>query len=548
MRPTDRFFELLSSYKKEISYLYFYAALAGIASLTLPLGMQAIIQFVMAGQVSTSLVLLVVMVVLGIAISGYLQIMQLWVAEFIQQQIFTRGAFEFSHRIPRIKLEVLQNRYPPELVNRFFDVPQVQKGTAKVLIDFSIASLQMIFGLLLLSIYHPLFIALSASLLLAIYLLFRITGKKGMETSIVESKYKYRTAFWLQEIARAITTFKISDETDLSNKKVDKEVSAYLLARKAHFKVLMSQYMAMVVLKVLVAGSLLGVGVFLVIDRQINLGQFVAAEIIILLVLGAVEKLILSMDVIYDLLTALTKVGEVTDLPLEENGGFALIDEECSNGISIETQQLSFTYEGYQTPIVDNLNLKINAGEKIGITGSAGGGKSTLLKLLAGFYASYQGNIKLNGLRMQEIDRSTLHRWVGESISTETIFTASIRDNITLGRDVSDKQLLETLVLVGLNNYIDRLPAGLQTELLPEGKRVSQNIISRIVLARAMVRTPGLLLYEDMSMALPEHEKAQINQMLVNGSWTLIAVTNDPQLLKACDRVIKLENNDSLLN
>jgi ABC-type bacteriocin/lantibiotic exporter with double-glycine peptidase domain len=290
------------------------------------------------------------------------------------------------------------------------------------------------------------------------------------------------------------------------------------------------------------------VGVFLVIDRQINLGQFVAAEIIILLVLGAVEKLILSMDVIYDLLTALTKVGEVTDLPLEENGGFALIDEECSNGISIETQQLSFTYEGYQTPIVDNLNLKINAGEKIGITGSAGGGKSTLLKLLAGFYASYQGNIKLNGLRMQEIDRSTLHRWVGESISTETIFTASIRDNITLGRDISDKQLLETLVLVGLNNYIDRLPAGLQTELLPEGKRVSQNIVSRIVLARAMVRTPGLLLYEDMSMALPEHEKAQINQMLVNGSWTLIAVTNDPQLLKACDRVIKLEGNDSLLN
>lgn len=502
----------------------------------------------MAGQVSTSLVLLVLMVVLGIAISGYLQIMQLWVAEFIQQQIFTRGAFEFSHRIPRIKLEVMQNRYPPELVNRFFDVPQVQKGTAKVLIDFSIASLQMIFGLLLLSIYHPLFIALSASLLLAIYLLFRITGKKGMETSIVESKYKYRTAFWLQEIARAITTFKISDETDLSNKKVDKEVSAYLLARKAHFKVLMSQYMAMVVLKVLVAASLLGVGVFLVIDRQINLGQFVAAEIIILLVLGAVEKLILSMDVIYDLLTALTKVGEVTDLPLEVNGSFALVEEECANGISIETQQLSFTYEGYQTPILDNLNLKINAGEKIGITGSAGGGKSTLLKLLAGFYASYRGNIKLNGLRMQEIDRSTLHRWVGESISTETIFTASIRDNITLGRDISDKQLQETLVSVGLNNYIDRLPAGLQTELLPEGKRVSQNIISRIVLARALVRTPGLLLYEEMSMALPEQEKAQINQMLVNGSWTLIAVTNDPQLLQACDRVIKLENNDLLIN
>jgi ABC-type bacteriocin/lantibiotic exporter with double-glycine peptidase domain len=433
-------------------------------------------------------------------------------------------------------------------VNRFFDVPQVQKGTAKVLIDFSIASLQMIFGLLLLSVYHPLFIALSATMLFALYMLFRITGKKGMETSIVESKYKYRTAFWLQEVARAITTFKISDETDLSNKKVDKEVSAYLLARKSHFRVLMSQYTAMVVLKVLVAASLLGIGVFLVIDRQINLGQFVAAEIIILLVLGAVEKLILSMDIIYDLLTSLEKVGEVTDMPLEAEGGFALEEEECAHGISIETQQLTFTYDGYQQPIVDKLNLKINAGEKIGITGSAGGGKSTLLKLLAGFYANYHGNIKLNGLRLQEIDRTTLHRWVGESISTETIFNASIRDNITLGRDINDRQLLQTLKAVGLDTYIDRLPAGLQTELLPEGKRVSQNIISRIIMARATVRTPGLLLYEDMGMGLPEKEKAQINQMLVSGSWTLIAVTNDPQLLQACDRVLRLENNNPQSN
>jgi ABC-type multidrug transport system fused ATPase/permease subunit len=149
---------------------------------------------------------------------------------------------------------------------------------------------------------------------------------------------------------------------------------------------------------------------------------------------------------------------------------------------------------------------------------------------------------------MQEIDRTTLHRWVGESISTETIFNASIRDNITLGRDINDRQLLETLKAVGLDQYIDRLPAGLQTELLPEGKRVSQNIISRIIMARATVRTPGLLLYEDMGMGLPEKEKAQINQMLVSGSWTLIAITNDPQLLQSCDRVLRLENNNPQSN
>jgi ABC-type bacteriocin/lantibiotic exporter with double-glycine peptidase domain len=543
MQPTTRFFKLLSGFRKEIGYLYFYALIAGLVSLSLPLGMQAIIQFVLAGQMSTSLALLVTMVVLGIAITGYLQIMQLWLAEFIQQQIFARGAFEFSYRIPRIKLEIMQNRYPPEVVNRFFDVPQVQKGTAKILIDFSVASLQMIFGLLLLSIYHPLFIALSATLLFSLYMLFRITGQKGMDTSLVESKYKYRTAFWLQEIARAITTFKISEETEMANKRLDKEVSAYLLARKAHFRILMTQYTAMVIIKVLVAASLLGIGVFLVIDRQINIGQFVAAEIIILMVLGAVEKILQSMDMIYDLLTSLHKVGEVTDMELEPDGGFALTEEGCSQGISIEIQNLTFKYEGYQKPILNDLNLMIHPGEKLGITGTAGGGKSSLVKLLAGFYANYSGNIKLNNIRLQEIDRGTLHRWVGECMSTETIFSGSIQDNITLGREIEDKQLLSILTQVGLDSYIDRLPAGLNTELLPEGKRTSQNIISRILLARALVRTPGLLLFEDMTSTLPEMEKQQINKILTSGGWTLVAVTNDPDLLRSCDRVIKLENN-----
>ncbi len=259
MSPTQRFFKLLSGFKKEVTYLYFYALVAGLVSLSLPLGMQAIVQFVMAGQLSTSLTLLVVMVVAGIAISGYLQIMQLRLAEYIQMQIFARGAFEFSFRIPRIKLESLQGIYPPEFINRFFDVPQIQKGLAKVLIDFSIASLQVIFGLLLLSIYHPLFIALSAALILSLYVLFRVTGKKGMETSLKESKYKYKTAFWLQEIARAITTFKVSDETGLAHKRLDKEVTGYMQARKSHFGVLMSQYTAMVVLKTLIAAFLLGI-------------------------------------------------------------------------------------------------------------------------------------------------------------------------------------------------------------------------------------------------------------------------------------------------
>lgn len=542
MRPTERFFKLLAGFKQEVTYLYFYAMLAGLVSLTLPLGMQAIIQFVMAGQMSTSLTLLVAMVVLGIAVSGYLQIMQLRLAEYIQIQIFAKGAFEFSFRIPRIKLDNLQGKYPPEIINRFFDVPQVQKGLAKVLIDFSIASLQVIFGLILLSIYHPLFIALSAALLLSMYLLFRVTGTKGMETSLMESKYKYRTAFWLQELARSITTFKVSDETGMAHKRLDKEVTGYLQARKSHFSVLMTQYTAMVAMKTVIAAFLLGVGVFLVMDQQINLGQFVAAEIIILLVLGAVEKLLLSMDVIYDLLTALSKVGDVTDLPLDEEGGFALTEAECSRGIEVQIENLSFTYANQNKPTLSQFNLHIAPGEKVALLSGNVGGKTTLLKLIAGFFANYSGLIKLNKLRLEDIDRATLHRWVSECISTETIFQGSIYDNIVMGREIDKGHVTRLLDELGLTRMIDALPDGLNTEMLPEGKQFSKKLLNRVIMARAIIRTPGLVLYEDLAATLPMEDREQINNLLTKGSWTLLAVTNDENLIAKCDRVIRLQS------
>lgn len=541
MSPTQRFFKLLSGFKKEVTYLYFYALVAGLVSLSLPLGMQAIVQFVMAGQLSTSLTLLVVMVVAGIAISGYLQIMQLRLAEYIQMQIFARGAFEFSFRIPRIKLESLQGIYPPEFINRFFDVPQIQKGLAKVLIDFSIASLQVIFGLLLLSIYHPLFIALSAALILSLYVLFRVTGKKGMETSLKESKYKYKTAFWLQEIARAITTFKVSDETGLAHKRLDKEVTGYMQARKSHFGVLMSQYTAMVVLKTLIAAFLLGVGVFLVIDRQINVGQFVAAEIIILTVLSGVEKLLLSMDTIYDLLTSLSKVGDVTDMPLDEEGGFGLTETDCSHGIEIQIENLSFTYADQNKPTLKDLNLHINAGEKVALVSGTLGGKTTLLKLLAGFYGNYSGLVKMNKMRLEDIDRRTLHRWVSECISTETIFHGTIYDNIVMGRDIEKAHVLQVMDKLGLTRLVDQLPEGINTHMLPEGKQFSKKLVNRIIMARAIVRTPGMVLYEDLMATLPLEDRETINTMLVSGSWTLVAVTNDENLIAKCDRVIRFE-------
>ena len=158
LTAVKRFFGLLSLDKKEITYIYVYAIFSGLITLSIPLGVQAIIGLIAGGALSASLIVLVLIVTAGTALTGILKVMQLTVTETIQRRIFARSAFDFSYRIPRFKMEKLTDYYAPELVNRFFDTITLQKGLPKILVDFSSAVLQIVFGLILISFYHPFFV------------------------------------------------------------------------------------------------------------------------------------------------------------------------------------------------------------------------------------------------------------------------------------------------------------------------------------------------------------------------------------------------------
>jgi len=158
--PLRRIARLVKEEKSEISSIYFFAVLSGIIQLSLPLGIQAIIGFVVGGAMSTSLVVLITLVVSGVLINGILQMNQMRIIERIQQKIFVRYSFAFTSHIPRLDLQKMDSVYLPELVNRFFDIPVLQKSISKILLDFPLAITQILLGLLLLSFYHPAFIFL----------------------------------------------------------------------------------------------------------------------------------------------------------------------------------------------------------------------------------------------------------------------------------------------------------------------------------------------------------------------------------------------------
>ena len=550
LTPYKRFVNLLKVDKQEIVSLYVYAIFNGIVTLSIPLGIQAIISFITAGEVSSSWVVLVVFVILGVGFTGVMQIMQLTITENLQQKIFARAAFEFAYRIPRMKMEAIDKSYMPEMVNRFFDTLSIQKGLPKILMDFSSASLQVVFGLILLSLYHPFFIMFSLVLILIVYLIFKITTPRGLETSLKESTYKYEVAHWLQELARANSTFKLAGRTDLPLKKTDEKVAKYLMHRKAHFKTLLLQYINLVGFKMVIAAGLLLIGGFLVINQQMNIGQFVASEIIIILVLASVEKLILSMETIYDVLTAIEKVGTVTDIPLDKDIGSPINFKE-GEAISIKAKDLSFQFSDSRDKIIDNISLTISGGENVCISGYSGSGKSFLLQLIAGLFDSYQGAISFNNIPIASLCKEDIRSYINDSLAKEDIFRGTLLENITLGKpNISMDQIHEIVEGLGLADFVAISENGFNTMLLPEGKNLPQSIRLKIMLARSLAGNPKLILIGDSFNHLGKDIKQKFIDYLIKigKSATVIVVSNDPNIAKHFDQVIVLQEGKIIAN
>jgi ABC-type bacteriocin/lantibiotic exporter with double-glycine peptidase domain len=572
-RPLARLWALLLRERRDVWLVFGYAALAGLFSLVLPLSVQQIVQLVSGRMILQPTYLLVAFVVLGTLAVGVLQVMQLAVVENLQQRVFARLAFEFSFRVPRLRYDVALREDLPEVMNRFFETITIQKSLAKILLDLSAAVLTTLFGLILLTLYHPYFSFFSLALVLGLVLILRATGPKGLETSINESKYKYKVVHWLEEMARANTAFKYAGRSSLPIERMDELVAGYLKYRKSHFKVLVQQAISVVGFKTLIVGALLVLGIVLVQSNQITLGQFVASEIVVVTVLAGIEKLISSLATVYDMLTAVDKLGHVTDLPLETPGGLSLpaapvlgatlaahgagngagahgagngaaTHGAATHGLALEARGLTFRYAPGAPPALRGLSVRIAPGERVGITGYAGSGQTTLLKLFGGLLDGYEGAVAVNGVPMRELDRTEFRDAVGQLLSPTDLFDGTIEENVSVGRpDVSTHDVLRAIERVGLSEWLQAQPRGLRTVVRNGGRDLPTHVVSRLLVAQAVAGRPRLVVVDDYYQNVELEARQHLVDCMtdVDQPWTLLLVSHDPTYLAACDRVLVLD-------
>ena len=538
------FFELtkiVSSEKKNIYILLVFSVFTSLLYLLVPISAQVIINTASTNVLVQPLILFTIGICIGLLFLGFLRTFQIFIAEIIQRKIFVEIALAMSRKISRIKQVNFDNRYPPEIINRFFDVTVIQKAFAEIIIDVPPALIQIIVGLVLMAIYSPILLFFDTALVISIFILF-LLGHNGIQTSINESSSKYNVAYWLEEIARCQVAFKLNNHPSLLVRETDERLMDYLDNRKKHFQVVLRQLIMAFAIEGIGTAGVLAIGGWLVMIGSLNLGQLVAAEIVVILILSALDKIVGKLETWYDLATAVNKVNSILNMEIDhDREGEDFKREE--KGARIVCEHLSFTYDD-KRKIFDELDLVIEPGVRACLVGVSGAGKTTLAYLISGLIEDFDGNIFVNSKEILAISDRELRYNISLVSNQNEIFADTIENNIKLGRDYDDEHFEDVLNLLNLRDDFQRFENGMKTILISEGRNISLGQKQRILIARGLMSKPQILILDEAFSGMDERTKLNIVDNLYDKShpWTIINITHDAELVSRSDMIYLLKD------
>lgn len=539
-RPGFRLRALLQLERRELWIVVVYSITVGLLTLVAPMALQALVNFIAFGSLLQPLVIVTLFVLVALGFSAVLNSFRVFTVELIQQRLFVRVAADFGQRLVRVKTEAFEQFHGPELVNRFFDVVTVQKSASELLMDGLSLLMSTAAGMLLLAFFHPWLLAYDLLLLIVMLWIIFGVGRGGVKSAIQESEAKYAIAAWLEEIAARVSALKSSSGVTYALGQVDRLAQQYLVYRKAHFRVLLRQIVSSLAVQAISVSLLLGLGGYLVMRNQLTLGQLVASELVITMVVNAFSLLGKKLETYYDMLAALDKLGQVIDLPLERGGSSPPTPRESPAGI--ELVDVSLSPSGGE-PALDQVSLCIEPGQRIGVTGSCGAGKTALTKLLYGLRHTDSGAILVDGIDARAISPEAL-REIAALVTGPEVVSDTIERNVSMGRNgIGLDQVHDVLERVGLLETVLALPDGLQTKLIG-GVPLTSEQAERLVIARAIAGKPRLLIVDDVLDRIGDLQAFDsICKELFKprAPWTLVCVTNRADVLEQCDRCIRMD-------
>ena len=208
---------------------------------------------------------------------------------------------------------------------------------------------------------------------------------------------------------------------------------------------------------------------------------------------------------------------------------------------SIEVSGLSFRYQEDSPLILDDLSLKIESGEYVGIVGKSGSGKTTLMRLLLGFEQPLNGGIYYDNYDLSKVDKTSLRRKIGCCLQSGSLFTGDLFQNITITAPwATHKEVWDALRMACLDEDVRRMPMGLHTIVSEGGGEFSGGQRQRILIARALISKPRIIFFDEATSALDNISQKQVSENLDSLHCTRVVIAQRLSTIRHCDRIIVL--------
>jgi putative ABC transport system ATP-binding protein len=530
LSPWKRAMALVRMDRSDIASIALFTAISSFLSLASPLAVESLVNVVSWGIYLQPLVILALVLLISLTLSALFGILQAVVVEIIQRRQFVRITCDLAHRFPQVDRSQVADSYPREMANRIFDIMTIQKASAVLLLDGINIVVVTAIGMLLLAFYHPFLLGLDIILLFLMAVVTCLLGLGGTSTALKESKIKYSMVHWLQDVIDNPFTFGINGGERLAIERSNLLATDYVLARKAHFKVLMRQLIFVSGLQVLALTSVLGLGGWLVVKGELTLGQLVASELVVTLIMGAFSKSGKSLEKVFDLMAGLDKVGHLLDLETRPTQTIAHVEPGPA---SINWSELKLSSrDGFLAAMP---KTRVPAGQLFAILAADYG--DVLTQTLAGLIKPAEGMVQIGECPVTSVAASNQQGRL-LAVAAPELFHATLASAIDLGNaSIGTERVREVLHLVGAKEILSQLSDGQETLIESHGYPLSPTRQVRLFLARGLANRPRLLIVDRILDQLSAEDQTALLNVLrsLKSQTTSLVITASNQIAQQCD-------------